>query len=84
MIAFDKPKHVGYCLSCYLENIFVYSIPMDVSSEALHAALDREFPINGDPLTSKEFEQIFKYVIGSSELCWNPKCNFLIEGMNLR
>lgn len=83
MIPNDKPKHLGYCLSCYHESGPLYSIPMDVTTEVLRLTLGREYPINAEPLTLKEFQKVFQFVVGAIELGWHDSLEFYIEGMNL-
>lgn len=83
MIPFDKPRHVGYCLSCYDQSGPIYSIPIDVTTEVLSRTLDRRSPINSEPLNAEEFRKIFDFVIGSMELSWSDGYEFLIQGMNL-
>ena len=83
MTPFDKPKHVGYCLSCYDDTGHRYSIPIDASTADLRLALGREYPINAEPLSSEEFRKVFAFVIGAIEQNWYKDFEFYVEGMNL-
>lgn len=83
MIPFDKPEHVGYCLSCYHKSGPLYYIPINATTEVLCLTLDRDYPINAEPLTLEEFQKIFNFVIGYIELHWCDEFQFFIEGMNL-
>lgn len=79
----DKPQHVGYCLSCYHESGHLYSIPIDATTHALCRALNRDYPINAEPLTLEEFQKVFEFVIGDIRLNWFKEFEFYVEGMNL-
>ncbi len=82
-IPFTKPRHVGYCLSCYRNNVPVYSIPVDATTEALLRVLNRPNVISGEALTKAEFASVFPYIVGTIELCWHEDLEFVIEGQNL-
>ncbi len=82
-IPFSKPRHIGYCLSCYRNGRSIYSIPLGASTESLAMTLNRSNIINGDPLTKLEFVAVFPDIIGAIELCWHEDLEFFIEGQNL-
>lgn len=83
MIPFDKPKHIGYSLSCYDGSLEIYSIPLSATTDDLRRVLGRDQPINAEPLTSEEFRKVFAFVPASIVLGWHERYEFLIHGMNL-
>jgi hypothetical protein len=82
-IPFSKPKHVGYCLSCYRGDGKIYSLPIEASTDALLKILTRSNVINSELLTKPEFAAVFPLVVGAAELCWHEDLEFQITGSNL-
>jgi hypothetical protein len=82
-IPWGKPFHVGYCLSCLIGSRVIHSIPISAKASDLREIIPDPGGFIGESLSKDQFVQVFKFVIGSIALCWNPDFEFVIEGMNL-
>ena len=60
--------HVGYCLSCYGEDSYVFSAPLSATREDARKMLDRKHMINGEPLTEAQVKALRPFLIGEVEI----------------
>ena len=79
----QKPIHVGYCISCYGDDSYVFSAPISVSRDEARALLNRKWMINGEPLTQNELIALRPYLLYEVEVGWDENLNFYLEGSNL-
>ncbi len=75
--------HVGYCLSCYGENSYVFSAPLSTTRDEARKVLERKHLINGDPLTEAQVRALREHALGEVEIGWDENLSFFFEGRNL-
>jgi len=78
-----KLIHVGYCISCYSEDSYVFSAPISASRDEARPLLNRKSMINGEPLTQNELIALRPYLLYEVEVGWDKNLNFYLEGSNL-
>jgi len=73
-------KSFSYVISCYGEGIALFSVPIHLGQSHLRKILGRgEYPVNGDPLTLSEFNQLRSHVSGGVEIGWFPNFSYFLE-----
>ena len=78
-----KPVHVGFCISCYTDGSFVFSVPISASRTQVRAHFKRDLMIGGESLTKDQVELLRQHVIGDVEIGWDDHLTYELEGHNL-
>lgn len=74
--------HIGFSISCYGQDSYVFSVPITATPEDIQAILGRTHPINGEPLTETELGALRKFT-GDVEIGWDQNLSFFLEGHNI-
>ena len=75
--------YMGYNISCYNDDGYFYTIPINHIESYLKEFLKKDFLIDGEPLTEDQFKYIQNYIVEGAEITWNKNFKYYIEGKDL-
>ncbi len=74
--------HIGYCISCYGESSYVFSVPISSTRNRVQSLIGLASPI-GEHLTRDQLMSLRVDLLGEVEIGWDDHLNYFIEGHNL-
>ena len=75
--------HVGYCISCYGESSYIFSVPISSSRSRMQSILGEDSQIIGEQLTREQLLALRSDLLGEVEVGWDDCLNYFVEGQNL-